>query len=717
MNLYFRSAPLVLAVTAVLIVFSPGPAEGQLYTGVLELDGIPSVVQAGSPVTFSGYLTTTSGFAVPDAVIYIKDDVTFGRDRIMATLLTDDAGRFHWTWVAQQRSSGNWDFYAVFEGSGNVRSARSSTEAVAVSSGHTPVPSDSSSSRRASIVLDKIPSAVYAGESVTFTGRLTSNGYPLADRLVKINEDDPLLPDQRLGYQRTDRNGEFAITWRVGAGLVEDDFDIYAAFDGDGTYQGARSYNQEMAVMKYGGSIDLDPIPRSAKVGETVTFSGTLSLDGHSTEGAVVYIMDEDTLTRDDLLVAAYVDGSGRFSANWLVTDVDPDGVADIYAVFEGNDILSRLTTCDPGPTRAFGGMCTDTKKISISGYASREPPNVDITGPYMELYYSLPFQHSPRVAIVPSPYSYDDVRSHIVPVKEGILMWTGMMKQEHGGSWDVTFDVIIPGDSFPSRPDVIVNLVTHDVHRSCYSDYYGVAKIFSNPKVPVYTWVCSTSEGKKRPDYEVSATAAHEFIHAVGLGHTFNKPGDLLCSVEDGINTCPQSPYPNSKTPSDLNLEAVAHIYGTDGFTMPNNLVQYREVFTGSSPPAGDDGVDQVPGVARGMSHGCPLEGYTYDVWVDGETIEPGWSIWYDICSTTPIYYSFTTDDPEDGFLLYLLPPETDIDDFISYGAGSYYTCEEYDVSWHSKSNTCKVELGSKLVIHNDGMNAIRIVDGYIRN
>ena len=93
-----------------------GQAHAQSYIGVITLDPIPYQVRTGSTVTFSGQLATASGYVVPGATVYIKDDVDFGRDAFIRTLVTDGSGRFTGTWIAQPRSSGAWDFYAVYEG-------------------------------------------------------------------------------------------------------------------------------------------------------------------------------------------------------------------------------------------------------------------------------------------------------------------------------------------------------------------------------------------------------------------------------------------------------------------------------------------------------------------------------------------------------------------------------------------------------------------------
>ena len=710
-----------------MALFTVYSAEAQSYNAVITLDPIPSKIKTGSTVTFSGQLGTTSGHVIQDATVYIKDDVDFGRDTVIGTVTTDSSGKFQGSWTAKSRSSGAWDFYAVYEGSSNINKARSTTYSIQVSSYYDSSDNSQRSSGSSnseptyystSITLNRIPSSVYAGDSVTFTGKLTANGKPLGNALVKILEDDPFSPDQRLGYGRTNSNGEFSITWNVSAGLIEVDFDVYAVFDGDNLYNRDRTSNQIISILKYGGSIYLDSFPRSAKVGEVITFSGTLNLDGFGTEGAIVYIKDEDPLTGDDLLATGYVDSSGRFSANWFANYADEDSIVDVYAVFEGSDRLHRLTTCDSGPTKSFGGSCRNTIPIKISG-SLPTPPSVYVPAgsEYMELFYSLDFPRTPHVAIVPNSDSYQEVRGHIIPVREGILVWESKLEQKYGGHWDVTFEVVSPNQQyFDSKPDIIVNLDTHDTHAPCYADYYGVSSISSRPSKPIQTIVCSTSDGQRRSNVDVAATAGHEFIHAVGLGHTFNKKGDMMCSVEDNRPTC-DGLSSKSKTPSNLNLAAVAQIYGTDGFGSPNNYVRYEQKFAldgvnsnSYTPPSYEySPPEQKP------TNDCRGDDSSYDqtIWT---TIKSGWYITYTICSHGPISYSFSTDSEYDGFRLYILPPATIVEDFVNYGNGKYYTCEDYDKSWSSKSNTCNVASGSKIVVHNDGSNAI-MISGKIKN
>ena len=570
-------------------------AFAQTYNGVLTLDPIPSKVALGDVVVFSGKFSTTSGQAIPNETIYIKAVVALARDKVIAAGVTDNNGKFNVSWIAHENYFPQFPFYfyASYEGQGKTYEIKSSVYSLTVDTWFIPstsITTGGGSKSVTTIELDKFQSSVYVGEYVTFTGKVLKNGNPVAYAPVEIKKKDPsdTVPIQTLAETRTDSDGKFKITWKA---TVDDFFKVHNVYAQ--VYNGAivvdRTPSQTLTVLKYGGSISLDPFPPSGQIGELITFSGTLKLDNRSPEGAIVYIKDRDTLSLDDLLTTAYVESNGKFSARWFVINADFDKELEIYAVFEGNDILYRLTTCDREPTMPLGSGCPYIRPFRVLEAVTPPPvtptPSDSTGNEYMKLFYSLDFSTSPKVVIVPSPDSYNEVSSHIGPVIDGILLWQSLMQQKYGGNWNVNFEVIEPGTSFfPLKPDVIVNLVTHDDEVECISEYAGWADIWENPKKPVETLVCSTSLGQKRPNTSVSATAAHEFIHAVGLGHTFNKKGDLMCSVENGKLTCPYSSS-KSKTPSTLNLAATAKLYGTDGFKNPNNGIVYLSEFRLGDP------------------------------------------------------------------------------------------------------------------------------------
>ena len=505
----------------------------------------------------------------------IKEDDPLLPDDLIAYARTGADGRFSVQWDAEQGLVEEvLEIYAEYDGGEGYGPATTRRQQVEI----LPAPAAATT-----ITLDALPRSVYAGDEVEFAGMLSSGGLPLAGALVAVYEDDPFVPDQHIGSGLTGADGRFSIPWTASAGLVETDFDLYAEFAGGGGYGGSQTQRQQVGVFKYGGDVRLDPLPRAAAAGDLVMFRGSLDLDMHSPEGAKVYIMDEDPLSPDDLLAAAYVGADGRFAANWFASRMDADREVDVYAVFEGGDRFYRQTTCDEGPTSDFGGLCTGTVQLEVRD-APAGPPAEGGSGDggeggaYMEMYYSMDIDGHPLVAIVPSPDRPADSMRYVVPAQEGILAWTSSMERRYGGDWGVAFEVAEPGEPFfGGRPDVVVNLVSPEKDAGCLDEYAGWAQIYDDPQrpVPVQTVVCIAGQWGPATGADAAATAAHESIHAMGLGHAFNKAGDLMCSIEEGLPTC--TPLGSEETlPSDLNAAAVAEMYGADGFASPNNPVPY---------------------------------------------------------------------------------------------------------------------------------------------
>ena len=238
----------------------------------LILDPLPSTVQAGNTITFSGILLTADQqYYIPNETIYIKDDVSFGSDVVLGTVITsDEDGTFVGTWTAVPRSDGGaYDFFTVFEGTSDLGYARSQTYSVTVQGAtESPQVPPVGGMYQTHLILNKIPSSVYAGQTVTFTGQLTTNGQPLTNAPIYIKEDDPAWTDQFIVNGRTNSNGQFSIQWQVTPGLIELDFDIYAVFEGDNLYNKARTANQQMTVTKYWSDISLYSSHTTVKAGE-----------------------------------------------------------------------------------------------------------------------------------------------------------------------------------------------------------------------------------------------------------------------------------------------------------------------------------------------------------------------------------------------------------------------------------------------------------------
>jgi len=333
------------------------------------------------------------------------------------------------------------------------------------------------------------------------------------------------------------------------------------------------------------GVLVLDPFPSSAQVDDIITFSGTLNLDNKNSEKPIVYIKDVSIDGEDNLLIMAYVNNDGTFSARWTVKEVDEKNNLKIYAFYEGERRLSKLTTCYEDQSNVWSSMCPNSHSFSVIDTPLPTTSTLydNVGDEYIKFFYALDFSKRPIVAIVPSPTSYDKVKSHISAVQKGLSILEDEMTEKYGGNWKIKFKIIEPGENYSSlNPDIVMNIVTEKEDEGCFASYGGWASVYENVQKPIITNICSYNFGEKNPDYFVSIAAAHEFIHAIGIGHTFGKSGDLMCSVENGKSTCPANTDSKSNTSTNLHWSAIAELYGTDGFKGQNNVVKFGSKFSG---------------------------------------------------------------------------------------------------------------------------------------
>ena len=143
------------------------------------------------------------------------------------------------------------------------------------------------------LTLDPIPAEAYGGTTITFSGKVTCDGIPMTNTLIIIREVNPVVDfSYNVAEGRTNSNGEFSIDWIARADEFEKELDFVAAYWREGWGDYAFSNEYQIHVFKMLSEITLDPIPKSAEIGDVLIFSGKLKLQSGSPEGFVIYIKD-----------------------------------------------------------------------------------------------------------------------------------------------------------------------------------------------------------------------------------------------------------------------------------------------------------------------------------------------------------------------------------------------------------------------------------------
>ena len=204
----------MLVVTAIFVIAPLLSQEAFAYTS-LTLDPIPSRAYEGETLTFTGVLYS-DGAPLAGKTVYIQEDNFLWSDDVLASGRTDQNGRFSIDWhVRENLIEVELEIYAIFEGDRNYEKDRTRNQEINVFE-----------RRGTTVTLYKIPERVYVGDMVTFTGTLSHNNGPLANKKVYIQDEDEGRLDDYIKSGTTDMNGRFSITWTAKLDKWEDELEI-----------------------------------------------------------------------------------------------------------------------------------------------------------------------------------------------------------------------------------------------------------------------------------------------------------------------------------------------------------------------------------------------------------------------------------------------------------------------------------------------------------
>ncbi len=312
----------------------------------------------GESITFSGTLTDENGNSVPNKLVYLQDEDTGSGDEYLGSSYTDSKGNYLIVWSVSNTDffGGTSELFTSYKGSSSYDPSRSQTLEFEILSG------DSGSTVPDKVVtdiaFDTSTSSVYEGDSIIFTGRLTTiQGDAVSDALIYVKDEDAGSGDDEIGTVRTGFDGRFTFYWDARAmDPLDNVVEVYAVFEGNAFYESARSQQFDVTVYEAQSpppegeqqfqetALSFDTSSTSVNEGEIVTMSGVLSgQDGFGVAGATIYIKDEDAGSGDDLIAELTTDSNGDFSFGWVAERKDPfDDVVETYAVFEGSEYFGQ---------------------------------------------------------------------------------------------------------------------------------------------------------------------------------------------------------------------------------------------------------------------------------------------------------------------------------------------------------------------------------------
>ena len=310
-----------------------------------------------------------------------------------------------------------------------------------------------------------------------------------------------------------------------------------------------------------------------------INATDTFALDG---KAASLYTLGQYQQAIKYYAKALAINASDTYALN---------GIGDsLYELEKYQDALRQFETVlriDPNDPYAN----TSRQEILSQNLTEESPKSYPTTKGYIQLSQDEWLVDPISLYIEIDP-SIENATEYINIASEAIDRWSELLKEKSANysAWNFIVRNSLDNPSIEeiSDPvDVVVGLVRSNLGADC-ATYLGLTELFPLDRtVPVYSYIFISCddifEENFLPREEVYSLIGHEFGHVLGLDHTFESEGDLMCPGVYESSTIDSGGCTfgiGRNEPSDLNIDALLYKYGVEGFSSPNRKVVEQSRF-----------------------------------------------------------------------------------------------------------------------------------------
>jgi hypothetical protein len=292
----------------------------------LSLNPLPNKIIEGENIIFAGQLLTADGIPLEGKTIHIKDDLDFDVDNILKSTTTNSNGEFKVSWNAVVRSSGSYDFYAVFESEEKLTKDKSLTYSVYVTAIQT----------FETIRAFSDDTVFEAGDSLVVYGTATPNEEL---EIALLDNDENIITSKTIQVTSSGSYSTILHNWNNVNNYG--DYFVMTWSPIDQRYDGFWVTLIESIPEVFETEITLNRPSSSVILDDPIVFSGKVQTqDGSPIKNGYV-VIGTFTAQNPELLAEGYTDSSGKYSITWYARQTSSFDTIPIFAFYEGNSVLN----------------------------------------------------------------------------------------------------------------------------------------------------------------------------------------------------------------------------------------------------------------------------------------------------------------------------------------------------------------------------------------